>query len=404
MSSVVASLAARSPGAAVRAERTRVSIVDDSVVARGLFTRWLSEMPDVEMTGVHRDGLEALRHVPETQPDILILDIEMPGMDGLTALPLLLAASPHTRVLIVSNQSIRGADITLRCLMRGATDYLAKPSSQSEISTSAEFRSALVDKIRNLGTTRPSASAAATGFEREPAIAFARSAGRTHATVYPGQEVSRLIAPGRAPDVLSSPVRAATKPGLLAIGASTGGPLAVAKMLAAIGPAVKEIPIVLAQHMPSTYTMLFADHLRRHTGVDAVEISGGERLEKGRVHIARGGQHMAIRREGDAMFAVNAEAPPAARWAPSVDLLFEAVARCLGPAGLAVVLTGAGDDGALGAAAVAGAGGVVMAQDETSSANWGMPGAAARTGACGAVLSATDLGKAVARLIQGDRP
>ena len=153
------SAAPHPPGSGLTA-RIRVAVVDDSMVVRGLFSRWLAEVPEVEIVGIHRNGLEAVRQIGRSRPDIVILDIEMPEMDGLTALPLLLEASPGSRVLVVSSMSIRGADVTLRCLMRGATDYLAKPSGVLESATSADFRTELVARVCALGARRTAISAA----------------------------------------------------------------------------------------------------------------------------------------------------------------------------------------------------------------------------------------------------
>ena len=261
-------------------------IVDDSVVVRGLFSRWLSEMPDVEIVGVHRNGVESVARVASQKPDIILLDIEMPEMDGLTALPLLLREAPSAKVLIVSGVSPRGADVTLRCLMRGATDYLCKPSSMREITTSLDFRTTLTERVRAIGgktgstsTTRcpvPTIAAVPSPLNTGPTLsgpALHRS--RITPAHLPIQQpaVARLMS---RRDALGQSERlrqaSASQPELLVIGASTGGPPAIAAFLFGLGSGIKHIPVVIAQHMPATFTMLFADHLKRHFGLDAVEV------------------------------------------------------------------------------------------------------------------------------------
>ena len=377
--------------------RIRVAIVDDSVVVRGLFSRWLSEVADVDIVGIHRNGVEAVRQVGLTKPDIIILDIEMPEMDGLTALPLLLHASPASRVLVVSSMSIRGADVTLRCLMRGATDYLPKPSGMREVTTSVDFRAELVQRVQVLGRRKEpsSTSANASGPDIRPVI-----------PIYPfpaEQDVSAVASmPPDLPAHGTIALRASSPvpPRLIVIGASTGGPQAVASLLAAAGPALRDLPVVVVQHMPATFTMLFADHLRRQAGLDAVEIGGGEMLHPGRIHVVRGGQNLILTASGGRFLARRFDGPPPGRWMPSVDLLLASASDVAGRNVLALVLTGMGDDGLRGAQAIVQAGGTVMVQDEASSAVWGMPAVVARAGLASAIVDLPTMASLIHQQVQ----
>lgn len=352
-------------------DRIRVAVVDDSATVRALLSRWLAEMPEVEIVGVHRNGLEALRQVASVRPDLIVLDIEMPEMDGLTALPLLLEASPDSRVLVVSGVSLRGADMTLRCLLRGASDYLPKPSAIAGDITSADFRDALQMRVRALGARKPGAGSAA-GLQSGALVKTRETVAES--TAPPASAADKGIA--RATTMRSG---AQVLPQIAVIGASTGGPAAIAQLLKAVTPVLTGLPVVVAQHMPATLTMLFADHLRRHAGLKALEIAGGEPLRPGAIHVVRGERNLAIVRHGTGFSTVPAPGP-GGRSTPSVDILLTSAAQTAGAATLALVLTGMGDDGVNGAAAVAAVGGTVLVQDEASSVVWGMPGAVAKSG------------------------
>ena len=229
----------------------RVTIVDDSVVVRGLFSRWLSALPDIEIAGIHRNGLEAVRQIAHVRPDVVILDIEMPETDGLTALPLLLEASPGSKVLVVSGMSARAADLTLRCIMRGAVDFLAKPTTMQDGANLDDFRVALLEWVHAVGTRRKQGSSG------QPATASAMPAAVMAARVADG---GATVRPDRAP--------LACRPEVIVIGASTGGPPAIAELLRAIGPVAAKVPVVVAQQMPASFTALFADLIARQSLLD----------------------------------------------------------------------------------------------------------------------------------------
>jgi two-component system, chemotaxis family, protein-glutamate methylesterase/glutaminase len=363
------------PGVA-QARRLRVMVVDDAVVVRGLVTRWLSEAPGIEVVASNRTGAEAVAAVERACPDIVILDLDMPDMDGLTALPLLLEKQPGLSVIVASTQTTRGADVSLRCLQLGAVDYLAKPSTNREVTVSAEFRKSLVEKVLALGQRllRPAAAA-------RPLAALAGS------PAAPAQ--LRPFSKNRSE--------------VLVIGASTGGPNAILDLLATCRPVLDRVPVIIAQHMPQTFTAMFAEHLRRRLSVDASEAVHGDLIEAGRILVAPGGHHTLVGREHGRLRVVLDAGPAVNFCRPSVDVTFASVARSCGAGVLGVVLTGMGSDGARGAAEIVERGGNIIAQDEASSIVWGMPGTVAKAGLCASIKPVQGLAAIIVDRLAGGR-
>ena len=364
------------------AKPIRVMIVDDSAVVRGLISRWIEEESGLEVVARHANGRLAVEDVAQSAPDIVLLDIEMPVMDGLEALPLLLRARPELRVLMVSTLTRRNAEISFKALALGALDYVPKPDSNREITTSLDFRREVIRKIKSLGRVRT---------QRAPV-----SDGVAAADAALGETRTRPVAFRQRPFSL-------VPPRIIAIGSSTGGPQALASLLGAASPALSRVPVLVAQHMPPVFTGILAERLARATGRETREGVQGEALRPGRIYVAPGNHHMTVVRAAQPVLRIGSE-PPVHFCRPAVDPLFASVAATFGPAALGIVLTGMGHDGAAGSRAIAEAGGSVIAQDEASSVVWGMPGAAASVGACAAVLPPAEIGATVAKLIKGERP
>jgi two-component system chemotaxis response regulator CheB len=356
--------------AASPADRVRVMVVDDSVVARSVATRWLGEQPGFEVVATCRSGAEALSKVVTSTPDVVLLDVEMPGMDGLEALPLLLKARPGLVVLMNSSFTTRGAELSLRCLALGATDVLAKPTA--EAFQAGDYRLEFVARLEALGEIA----------RRRRAVA-PRIRGQARASVVAASVDSRVDC--------------------IAIGCSTGGPQALMDVFRSLGGRFDEVPVLVTQHMPAGFTAALGEHLSRGTGVTAREAVDREALVPGHVYIAPGGRHLSVMRGGAGVVARLDDGPPVNFCKPSVDPMFRSASKVYGAGLVAVVLTGMGSDGASAAAAVAAAGGRVIAQDEATSVVWGMPGAAVATGACMAVLPVRDIGPKLARMIQRGR-
>ncbi len=372
----------------------KVAIVDDSVVVRGLVSRWLRETAGLDVVGTFRSGREIIANIANVNPDIILLDIEMADIDGLTALPHIMRAKPDVTVIVASTLTARNADISFKCMSLGAKDYVLKPQSNREVSTSNEFKNVLIEKIFALGNkakqkirSRESVSLTI----ENPSSKIQRS------------EVNNKQIILNRPQFEIPPMRpfSRTPPKILLIGASTGGPQAIMSFLKNMNTVLNKYPVLIAQHMPAAFTTMFAEHLTRQTQIDVVQATHGEFLKPGRVYIAPGGRHMTVvQTHGHTQINITDDAP-VNFCKPSVDVLFESCAKLFGPACLSIMLTGMGSDGAKGASIIADVGGSVIAQDEASSIVWGMPGSTVKAGACSAILSLDQMIPVVTRLLSG---
>jgi two-component system, chemotaxis family, protein-glutamate methylesterase/glutaminase len=388
--------AARSAPAPER--QIRVMIVDDAVVARSMMTRWVEAEPDMKIVAALRSGREALDQLEAAAPEVVLLDVDMPELDGIAALPLLLGKRRDLVVIMVSTLTRRSAELSLRALALGATDYIPKPETTYEAMTSAAFHRELIDKIRGLGRRRPPARELPA-----PPMASAALLPRTQ----PQRSAVR-----RAPDAkpihtekpgISLRPFAVTVPRALVVGSSTGGPQALTTLFEKLTAAIDRAPVLITQHMPPTFTMVLAEHLRRVSGRGAHEAEHGEPVLAGGIYLAPGGRHMRVVREGDIIKIAIGNDPPINFCRPSVDPLFSSAASVWGSSLLALVLTGMGSDGTRGAADIVAAGGSVIAQDEATSVVWGMPRSVAQAGLCSAVLPLDQIAAKILRLITGDR-
>jgi two-component system, chemotaxis family, protein-glutamate methylesterase/glutaminase len=351
-------------------------VVDDAVVVRGLVSRWIAEQPGLSVVASLRTGREAVDQLERADPDVVVLDIDMPELDGISALPLLLERRRDLVVIMASTLTRRNAEISLRALALGAADYVPKPDSNRGITTSPAFRRELIEKIVELGARR----------RRRRGEIFAR----------PGMRAAP------APPIALRPF-SCVPPRVLLIGASTGGPQALRGLLSQIPAVYQRVPVLITQHMPPTFTMILAEHLARATGRPAREAQDGEPIRAGNIYLAPGGRHMQVRGQDRAPAIALDDGPLINFCRPAVDPLFGSAAQVWGAAALAVVLTGMGSDGARGAAAIVAAGGSVVAQDEASSVVWGMPGAVARAGLCSAVLPIDRIAPKLNELFGGAR-
>ena len=355
-------------------------ICDDSAVVRGALARALQGEPEIEIVARVGNGAEAVAEVARlvglsTPVDVLLLDIEMPVMDGMQALPLLLRADPKLLVVMASTQTTRGADIALRALRMGAADYIAKPSVADVVG--GGFGRELIAKLVGLTRLRRRASPPLT--QAPLTQAPLTQAPLTQAAL----TQAALIQSAHPPLALRPPPR--LPPLLVAIGSSTGGPQALFTLLPLLGAAFP-LPVVLTQHMPASFTGIFASHLSKLGGMPCAEAVDSEPLLPGRLFLAPGGRHLLVDGAPGSLRARISDDPPENFCRPSVDpMLRSAAAACDGRV-LVVMLTGMGQDGLRGAGCVVNAGGSALAQDEASSVVWGMPGAIARAGLCHQVL------------------
>ena len=360
----------------------RVMVVDDSAVIRGLIRQWLDAEPDIEVVYTAANGKTAVANVAECGAEVVILDIEMPIMDGMDALPLLLNAAPNVKILMASTLTKRNAEISITALSRGASDYIPKPEAMREASSSMDFRREVVAKVKALGEARRRARA--------------NYAAKVHPSQVPGEAAP--VAPAKPKFGLRtiSPIR----PKVVAIGSSTGGPQALFRLLTAL-PVSFELPILITQHMPATFTAILADHIGRATKRPCVEVQGGEQVSSAHIYVAKGGYHLVVEKAGGEVVLRLDEGPPENFCKPAVDPMFRSVAAVYGSSVLGVVLTGMGNDGLKGGEALVNAGGNLIAQNEATSVVWGMPGAVAQANLCCAVLGIDEIGPAVARVSAG---
>jgi two-component system chemotaxis response regulator CheB len=373
------------PAPAGLAEPLRVMVVDDSAVIRGLLARTLDADPEIKVVASVGNGQMALSAVARSDIDVIILDIEMPVMDGLTALPKLIAAAPTVKIIMASTLTRRNAEVGLKALSAGASDYIPKPTSTREIGQADDFKRELVGKVKALGAARRGAEGV-----RRPR---------------PAGEALRAPQPVRSalpdlPVVLRK--QKIVPPRVLAIGSSTGGPQALFKVLGAIDKSVT-LPILITQHMPPTFTTILAEHIATVSKRPCAEAVDREPVKEGRIYVAPGNFHMIVEpAAAGAVIRLNQE-PPENFCRPAVDPMLRSLAKVYGPTVLTMILTGMGNDGFRGSQVVTASGGAVIAQDEASSVVWGMPRAVAVGGLCSAVLPVAEIAGFVSAVVAGRR-
>jgi two-component system chemotaxis response regulator CheB len=381
-------------------------VVDDAVVVRGTIMRWVEAEPDMLVVASLRGAREAIEQMERRAPDVVILDVTMPDMDGITALPLLLEKKRDLIVLMLSTLTRRNAEISLRALSLGAADYIPKPETNREFTTSLSFQREVIDKIRALGSRRKRGLTGPRIVAPAPAAAPAivplrvdRQAGEAEAVV----DEAPIAAAPDSDRILLRPLPAMT-PRVLLIGSSTGGPQALNMILGSVGAVIDQAPVLITQHMPPTFTAILAEHLTRTSGRQAREAVDGEVVRAGRIYLAPGGRHMRVaRRDGEPVIALD-DGPLVNFCKPAVDPLFSSAAAVWGASILALVLTGMGSDGVRGATEIVAGGGGIVVQDEASSVVWGMPSHVAHAGLASAVLPLDQIASKVVRIFSGGRP
>jgi two-component system, chemotaxis family, protein-glutamate methylesterase/glutaminase len=346
----------------------RVLIVDDSVVVRKLLSEALASSSEVQVVGTAANGALALAKIPQLQPDLVTLDVEMPGMDGMQTLAEIRKRYPKLPVIMFSTLSERGAAITLEALSLGASDYMTKPTNSESLADAMEqVRRELIAKIVSLARSSQTGSA--------------------------------------IPSNIPSPVRkklARKRIDILAIGSSTGGPNALAEFIPCL-PEDFPVPVVIVQHMPPLFTRLLADRLNSRSRLKVYEAEAGRMVSSGSVWIARGDYHVTLVRKGTGVVLSLNQEPPENSCRPAVDVLFRSAVQVYGGSVLGVVMTGMGSDGARGAAHIVEAGGQIVVQDEASSVVWGMPGAVVSAGIADKVCPLAEMGQEVIRRVIASR-
>jgi two-component system chemotaxis response regulator CheB len=344
----------------------RIMIVDDSAVIRSVITRTLNNKPDILVVGSAGNGDIALQNIDKLDPDIIILDIEMPVMDGITALPLLLKKKPGVRVLLCSTLSGRGAEISIKALSLGAAECILKPGGDA-IVTATDFQESLVRVIRSLSS----------GLKQR------------HSAVHPHPSVFTLR---------QGELRPAEK--IVAIGSSTGGPRTLIDVMT--GLINLPVPIVITQHMPKTFTAILAKHITESCRVPCEEGQNGMKILPGHAYVAPGGHHMVFDKDQNNDVVIRIDDGPLENFCrPSVNPMLRSLMPIYGQRILCAILTGMGNDGLQACNDLVKGGGQVIAQDEATSVVWGMPGAVAAAGLCSAVIPPPAITEWIARAVKG---
>jgi two-component system, chemotaxis family, protein-glutamate methylesterase/glutaminase len=349
-------------------ERVRVLVVDDSALMRKLIPNILSRDPDIEVVGTAMDGAFALKKIEELHPDVVTLDLEMPRMDGMETLRLIMRRGPLP-VLLFSTHSKEGAYSTFKALALGAIDFVAKPKEAAAGHLDA-IAGQLIEKVK-----------------------IAKRAG--------GRRLVSPLVPETPPARKKGSRPAAAPNRIIAIGVSTGGPNALQFVFSQI-PADFSAAILVVQHMPEGFTDMFARRLDECCALDVHEARSGDLLVAGRVLICPGNRHMMVRRMPRGDMAVLSDAPAVNGHRPSVDVLFHSVAQDFGPMAVGVLMTGMGEDGAEGLGAIQNSGGMTIAQSEDTCVVSGMPRAAIQKGFASKILPLENLGIFLASHFGGD--
>lgn len=364
-----------------------VMLVDDSAVIRGATARILEKDPGIQIASSVSNGEMAVAAAKKCQPNIVILDIEMPVMDGITALPKILEASPKSKVIMFSTLTEKGAAISLKAMALGAVECLVKPTSKGPGDVDSEFAENLKRLVKSLAAAP--ARPIPMRVESTPASPVATTAPTT----------SLLSVPPGSIKLRDDAFIYKGKPDILAIGSSTGGPQALLRVLSECGK--PDMPIIITQHMPATFTKILAQHIQSQAGLPATEGETGMPLEKGRVYVAPGGKHMLFEMKDGKPCILLDDGPQENFCKPAVDPMLRSALKIYGKKMLTVILTGMGSDGLNGGKLAVDAGCRLIAQDEASSVVWGMPGAVAKAGICNAVLPLESIGPFLKKAIMG---
>jgi two-component system chemotaxis response regulator CheB len=342
--------------------KIRVLIVDDSTVIRRLLSDALATDPMIEIAGIAANGKIALSKIPQLNPDIITLDMEMPEMDGLTTLVELRKLYPKLPVIMFSTLTQRGAESTLEALSKGANDYVTKPANVGSVNAAIQsVQDELIPKIKQFCKW-----AMPTPANNPRPTSLASNLNKIASNRVSSGSKSRRI-------------------DIVVIGTSTGGPNALSTVLPKL-PASFPVPILIVQHMPPIFTTHLAERLNQLSSLQVQEAADGDLLAPGGVWIAPGNFHLTLRRQSTQLKAVLNQEPPENSCRPAVDVLFRSAASLFGPNVLSVVMTGMGQDGQRGCGVVRDAGGRVIVQDEATSVVWGMPGSVVSAGFADQIL------------------
>jgi two-component system chemotaxis response regulator CheB len=355
-------------------KKIQVMLVDDSAVVRQILASVLNKEADIEVIATATDPLYAMDKMNQQWPDVIVLDVEMPRMDGITFLKKIMSVRP-TPVVICSTLTEKGCDTSMQALAAGAIAIIAKPRTGLR-SFFEQDATEIIQAIR---------AAAAADMRRVKAMTV-------HNLVPAKHSIDQVLPGSKLAHATASSLHVTTDK-LVAIGTSTGGTQALELVLTQLSRTVPGIVVV--QHMPEKFTAAFAERLNQLCAIEVMEAQNGDRIIPGRALIAPGGRHMVVKQKGAQYHVEILDAPPVNRHRPSVDVLFRTVAKCAGANALGIIMTGMGDDGALGLKEMHDAGAETIAQDEKSCVVYGMPKEAVKLGAADKIIPLSQIADAI---------
>ena len=372
-------------------QNLKILVVDDTIFYRTLLTKLVEAIPGADAIGIASNGELAVKKVELARPDLVLMDVAMPRMDGLEALEKIKQDYPEVDVVMVSGIDTEAAGMTVKALEKGALDFVPKPRTESRETAAEELTSALIPLIK-LARTR----------------ANSRRAGQVDSAESEGAVKDPLIHPARPEAVVKKRIARSEKRqipriDLVAVGVSTGGPNALKKIIPQIG-ADLPVPILAVQHMPPVFTTTLAESLNRLSAISVKEAEAGQIAENGCMYLAPGGHHMVVRKNGAGRLLLDlADSPKVHNCRPAVDVLFRSIAVACGANVLAVILTGMGSDGAAGVAAIRRKGGFCLVQDKATSVVWGMPGAVAEAGGADEIHPEGEIARRIMQIVKKGR-
>jgi two-component system, chemotaxis family, protein-glutamate methylesterase/glutaminase len=389
--------------------RYQVMLVDDSAVIRGLLSRWLENDDSIQVVAYAANGIQALKELVRQEIDVIILDADMPEMDGMQALPSILKAKLDVKIIMLCSLPKHDAKFCLKALEAGASDYLIRPANSKDLQTDSLFRRDMIEKIKALAAARrrkQGLSTAASNFPPRKPQSISSTGSDRHKTDERKPDRSVLAASSVTGERLYSShsivlrPQSKVRPEILAVGSSTGGPQALFTLFSALQGHLP-VPTVITQHMPADFTTILTEHLSRVTDGICKEGEDGEELIAGNIYLAPGDHHMLIAKRGSRSIIRINQDPPENFCRPAVDPMMRSLKTVYNNRVLAVILTGMGQDGLKGCRELVDAGSTILAQDEASSVVWGMPGAVATNGLCSAILPLDQLAKVIAKTLEG---
>ncbi len=362
------------------ADKLKVLVVDDTVVYRKILSDLLAEHPQIEVVGSAANGEMAIAKAKQLQPDLITLDLEMPVMDGLEAIPHLKHIKQNMVILMVSAHTTAGAMTTMKALQAGALDFIAKPDRSSTEASRLEIKQQLNTILRGV----------VSKFQIQSALRGRKPT----ASISPQAPTPSISQPADSVSVRMARITSQCHPEIIAIGISTGGPQALTKVIPRLPQSLK-LPVVIVQHMPPVFTQALADSLSKVSALRIVEASDGQVLESGSVYIAPGGKQMKVVKESGKSKVLITDDPPENHCKPSVDYLFRSLSTTYKGNVLSVIMTGMGKDGVIGMRLLKRVGAKTLAQDQQSCTVFGMPMEAIKAGVVDKIVPLEDIAQEI---------